>query len=374
MFFQTTPTDVVDIYDGPSPESSLLTSIYGSHSGEPLPLSSGNEITIRFSTEGPNTAKGFHFVYQAVPRTSASQCSSVPEPRFGKRIGSDFGLSAVVLFECNPGYTLHGAIAIRCESVPNSLAQWNGTVPTCTGAASDCRRCGDKHQLHETLLYSEDVPAANDDISVAGSLFDYHGGMQERTSHLWNIDALGMAANGIIALILLCSPPGRRAEGKTMKNFPCGGVLTARRGTILSPGYPDPYDNHLNCVWKVFVPEGAGIQITVVTFSTEHNWDSLDFYDGVDSNAPRLGSYSGITIPPLLNSTSNNLYLTFQTDMSVSGAGFHLEYTAIGLDSCPEPQTPSNGIKVGDRYIVGDVVSFQCEQGYSLQVGSGGAN
>uniref|UniRef100_A0AAR2IVV0 CUB and Sushi multiple domains 3a n=1 Tax=Pygocentrus nattereri TaxID=42514 RepID=A0AAR2IVV0_PYGNA len=282
MFFQTTPTDVVDIYDGPSPESSLLTSIYGSHSGEPLPLSSGNEITIRFSTEGPNTAKGFHFVYQAVPRTSASQCSSVPEPRFGKRIGSDFGLSAVVLFECNPGYTLHGAIAIRCESVPNSLAQWNGTVPTCT--------------------------------------------------------------------------------------VPCGGVLTARRGTILSPGYPDPYDNHLNCVWKVFVPEGAGIQITVVTFSTEHNWDSLDFYDGVDSNAPRLGSYSGITIPPLLNSTSNNLYLTFQTDMSVSGAGFHLEYT--GLDSCPEPQTPSNGIKVGDRYIVGDVVSFQCEQGYSLQ-GSG---
>ncbi|XP_076868457.1 CUB and sushi domain-containing protein 3 isoform X4 [Brachyhypopomus gauderio] len=281
LFFQTTPSDVVDIYDGPSPESPLLTSIYGWHSGEPLPLSSGNEITIKFTTEGPNTAKGFHFVYQAVPRTSASQCNSVPEPRFGKRSGSAFGLGALVLFECNPGYTLHGTSAIRCEAVPNSLAQWNGTVPTCS--------------------------------------------------------------------------------------VPCGGILTARRGTILSPGYPDPYDNHLNCVWKVFVPEGAGIQITVVTFSTEHNWDSLDFYDGVDGNAPRLGSYSGTTIPPLLNSTSNNLYLTFQTDMSVSGAGFHLEYAAIGLDSCPEPHNPSNGIRVGDRYIVGDVVSFQCEQGYTLK-------
>ncbi|XP_058232392.1 CUB and sushi domain-containing protein 3 isoform X1 [Hemibagrus wyckioides] len=281
MFFQTTSSDVVDIYDGPSSDSPLLTSIYGSHSGEPLPLSAGNEITIKFTAEGPNTAKGFHFVYQAVPRTSASQCSSVPEPRYGKRIGSDFGLGAVVLFACNPGYVLHGANAIRCESVPNTLAQWNGTVPLCT--------------------------------------------------------------------------------------VPCGGVLTARRGTILSPGYPEPYDNHLNCVWKVFVPEGAGIQITVVTFSTEHNWDSLDFYDGVDSNAPRLGSYSGITIPPLLNSTSNNLYLTFQTDMSVSGAGFHLEYAAIGLDSCPEPQTPNNGVKIGERYIVGDVVSFQCDQGYTLK-------
>lgn len=36
-------------------------------------------------------------------------------------------------------------------------------------------------------------------------------------------------------------------------------------------------------------------QIQVVTFATEHNWDSLDFFDGVDGNAPRLGSYSGRT-------------------------------------------------------------------------------
>lgn len=43
-------------------------------------------------------------------------------------------------------------------------------------------------------------------------------------------------------------------------------------------------------------------------------------------------------------------------------------FTAIGLDTCPEPQTPTYAIKVGDRYMVGDVVMFQCEQGYSLQV------
>lgn len=43
---------------------------------------------------------------------------------------------------------------------------------------------------------------------------------------------------------------------------PCGGVLTMRKGTILSPGYPEPYDNNLNCVWKVSVPEGAGIQVS----------------------------------------------------------------------------------------------------------------
>uniref|UniRef100_G3NSP0 CUB and Sushi multiple domains 3a n=1 Tax=Gasterosteus aculeatus aculeatus TaxID=481459 RepID=G3NSP0_GASAC len=286
VVFQTLTSDVVEIHDGSSPDSALLSSIYGSHSGETLPLSSGNKITLKFTTNGTETAKGFHFVYQAVPRTSASQCSSVPEPRFGRRIGNDFGIGMVVLFECSPGYNLHGSNAIRCEAVPNALAQWNGTVPTCV--------------------------------------------------------------------------------------VPCGGVLTHRRGTILSPGYPELYTNYLNCAWKISVPEGAGIQVSVfvfqiqvVTFATEHNWDSLDFFDGVDGNAPRLGSYSGTTIPQLLNSTSNNLYLTFQSDISVSAAGFHLEYT--GLDSCPEPLPPSNGQRVGDRYTVGDMVSFQCDQGFSLQ-------
>lgn len=47
-----------------------------------------------------------------------------------------------------------------------------------------------------------------------------------------------------------------------VSSVPCGGVLTSRRGTILSPGYPEPYDNNQNCVWKVSVPEGAGIQVS----------------------------------------------------------------------------------------------------------------
>lgn len=32
--------------------------------GETLPLSSGNKITLKFTTNGTDTAKGFHFVYQ----------------------------------------------------------------------------------------------------------------------------------------------------------------------------------------------------------------------------------------------------------------------------------------------------------------------
>lgn len=47
---------------------------------------------------------------------------------------------------------------------------------------------------------------------------------------------------------------------------------------------------------------------------------------------------------------------------------FFIIILAIGLESCPEPQIPNYGIRQGDRFMVGDVVQFSCEQGYSLQV------
>ncbi|XP_058853305.1 CUB and sushi domain-containing protein 2-like [Acipenser ruthenus] len=280
-FFQTALNDVVEVHDGPTQHSRLLSSLSGSHTGESVPLASSNQILIKFSARGHATSRGFHFAYQAVPRTSATQCSSVPEPRYGKRIGNDFSVSAVIRFECNPGYSLQGSGAIECLTVLGALAQWNSTVPTC---------------------------------------------------------------------VVLC-----------------GGNLTERRGTILSPGFPEPYLNSLNCVWKITVPEGAGIQIQVISFVTEQNWDSLEVFDGGDNTDTMLGSFSGTTVPALLNSTSHQLYLHFYSDISVSAAGFHLEYKTVGLSSCPEPLIPSSGVKLGDRYLVNDVVSFQCEPGYTLQ-------
>ncbi|KAB1268757.1 CUB and sushi domain-containing protein 2, partial [Camelus dromedarius] len=390
-FFHTALNDVVEVHDGHSQHSRLLSSLSGSHTGtglcqrwdgggqgqrkgrrpgelgvatgsyqlglsagltvflpsspfisagESLPLATSNQVLIKFSAKGQVPARGFHFVYQGmqdvdtgtVPRTSATQCSSVPEPRYGRRLGSDFSVGAVIRFECNSGYALQGSPEIECLPVPGALAQWN-----------------------------VDSVVKGEPLTSAASLA-----------------------------------------------VPCGGNLTERRGTILSPGFPEPYLNSLNCVWKIVVPEGAGIQvrarrrlssgsiplpsqIQVISFVTEQNWDSLEVFDGADNTVTMLGSFSGekaepewslcpclgTTVPALLNSTSNQLYLHFYSDISVSAAGFHLEYKskdpvsaarrAVGLSSCPEPAVPSNGVKTGERYLVNDVVSFQCEPGYALQ-------
>ncbi|XP_055074905.1 CUB and sushi domain-containing protein 2 [Misgurnus anguillicaudatus] len=280
-FFQTALNDIVEVYDGPTQHARVLSSLSGAHTGESLPLATSNQILIRFSSKGQSSSRGFHLAYQAVPRTSATQCSSVPEPRHGKRTGNNFAVGAVVTFECNAGYVLEGPNAIECLTVPNALAQWNGSIPSCI--------------------------------------------------------------------------------------VPCGGNLTQRIGTILSPGYPEPYLNSLSCVWKITVPEGMGIQIQVISFVTEQNWDSLEVFDGGDNTDTMLGSFSGTTVPALLNSTSNQLYLHFFSDISVSAAGFRLEYKTVSLTSCPEPIVPMNAYKVGDRLHMNNVVSFQCDPGYTLQ-------
>ncbi|XP_012879669.1 PREDICTED: CUB and sushi domain-containing protein 1-like [Dipodomys ordii] len=360
-YFQTALSDLAELFDGAHPQDRLLSSLSGSHSGETLPLATSNQILLRFSAKSGASARGFHFVYQAVPRTSDTQCSSVPEPRHGRRIGSEFSAGSIVRFECNPGYLLQGSTAIRCQSVPNALAQWNDTIPSCV--------------------------------------------------------------------------------------VPCSGNFTQRRGTILSPGYPEPYGNNLNCVWKIIVTEGSGIQCGVVlspwrqygtglTFTLETVWCSSVILETVWCSSVTLETvwyssvtletvwyssvtletvwcssvtletvwcsyvtletvwyssvtmetvwYSSVTletvwcrsdghpgdrttVPALLNSTSNQLYLHFQSDISVAAAGFHLEYKTVGLTACQEPTLPSNGIKIGDRYMVNDVLSFQCEPGYTLQ-------
>uniref|UniRef100_A0A8C2WMG0 CUB and Sushi multiple domains 2 n=1 Tax=Cyclopterus lumpus TaxID=8103 RepID=A0A8C2WMG0_CYCLU len=280
-FFQTALNDIVEVYDGPTQHSRILSSLSGAHTGESLPLATSNQILIRFTSKGQSSSRGFHLVYQAVPRTSATQCSSVPEPRNGRRMGNNFAVGAVIRFECSPGYMLEGPSAIECLTVPNALAQWNTSIPSCI--------------------------------------------------------------------------------------VPCGGNLTHRTGTILSPGFPEPYLNSLNCVWKITVPEGSGIQIQVISFVTEQNWDSLEVFDGGDNSDTMLGSFSGTTVPALLNSTSNQLYLHFFSDISVSAAGFRLEYKTVSLTSCPEPVVPMNSVKVGERLQMNNVVSFQCEPGYTLQ-------
>ena len=71
-----------------------------------------------------------------------------------------------------------------------------------------------------------------------------------------------------------------------------------------------------------------------VTFNTFHleassscRYDYVAVYDGPDTLAPLLGKFCGAVIPPNLRSSTNQMFIVFRTDASVSGVGWRAVYS-----------------------------------------------
>ncbi|MEQ2301205.1 CUB and sushi domain-containing protein 3, partial [Ameca splendens] len=68
-----------------------------------------------------------------------------------------------------------------------------------------------------------------------------------------------------------------------------------------------------------------------------------------------------------LTSTSNYLWLEFNSDHESTAAGFRLIYHSFELSHCDDPGVPQFGFKTSDHgHFAGSDISFGCEQGYTL--------
>lgn len=112
----------------------------------------------------------------------------------------------------------------------------------------------------------------------------------------------------------------------------CGGDFDDENGgTIHSPWYPRPYEDGKSCVYNIIAPLGNAIVLNFTDFDIEDecDFDSLSLYDGIDSNATKIGQYCGSAIPPPAVSTQNHMHILFNTDMSIAGRGFKGNYSFI---------------------------------------------
>ncbi|XP_077976759.1 cubilin-like [Styela clava] len=115
--------------------------------------------------------------------------------------------------------------------------------------------------------------------------------------------------------------------------MPCGSVLLSSEdsGFVLSPNYPEPYDDGMNCTWEIQTSNTTRVEITVDNFNT-NDYDRLFIYDGTPSNpgdllATLCGSVSsGYSV----NAKSNNAFLVFNSNSSSSPSnGFNISYEGI---------------------------------------------
>ena len=56
-------------------------------------------------------------------------------------------------------------------------------------------------------------------------------------------------------------------------------------------------------------PAGKKIELNFNEFDTERNYDYVTIYDGDSDGAPRLGKFSGGSLPGTVQSTGNNLFI-----------------------------------------------------------------
>ena len=115
--------------------------------------------------------------------------------------------------------------------------------------------------------------------------------------------------------------------------------LTASSDTIEDGSGSSDYDNNLNCSWSINVEDDKLILLDFIQFDTESGADSLTIYDGEDENATIIGSFSGTEIPTKILSSSSQLYITFNTNASVTSTGWKLTYESVEnepIEGCGE--------------------------------------
>ena len=116
----------------------------------------------------------------------------------------------------------------------------------------------------------------------------------------------------------------------------CGQHIKNQLSGVVSLKPDGGYDNRDLCEWVIEFPVGKRISLKTTFFDLEGrypacNLDKLQIRDGADMNGTLIGSFCGINKPPHVQSSSNVLYIRFESDRSINGKGFLLEFSEAPL-------------------------------------------
>ncbi|CAP34105.2 Protein CBR-NAS-39 [Caenorhabditis briggsae] len=153
--------------------------------------------------------------------------------------------------------------------------------------------------------------------------------------------------NRLGSYVCTCNPGFILSEDRhNCKEGSCFFEVNAPSGEINSPNYPNDYPKGQNCSWHFVTTPGHRLMLTFSIFQVEEHaqckYDAVSVFDGGDDSAQLAGVFCGLTPPPLLLSSSNELYLTFSSDASVSRRGFQAQYTSVCGGRLTAESTPGH--------------------------------
>ncbi|XP_013418235.1 uncharacterized protein LOC106179240 isoform X2 [Lingula anatina] len=100
-----------------------------------------------------------------------------------------------------------------------------------------------------------------------------------------------------------------------------------------SPNFPNNYDNGTTCTQVLAAPPGFVIKLEFQFFKIEPSYDCeydyLEIHDGPYGYSPLIGRFCGAKPPPLIKSTSQFMWIHFETDGTIEYKGFQAVYEFV---------------------------------------------
>ncbi|XP_030829981.1 uncharacterized protein LOC578975 isoform X2 [Strongylocentrotus purpuratus] len=117
--------------------------------------------------------------------------------------------------------------------------------------------------------------------------------------------------------------------------------------TVVSPNFPNNYTNEASMQWLVSGPPDSQIGATFHSFELESGYDFLSIGSGLDSSdqTSLLVTLSGSNLPEDVVSISNEMWLNFASDNSVTRQGFSIQISVVNMtDDAPTNEVSFFGL------------------------------
>jgi len=111
-------------------------------------------------------------------------------------------------------------------------------------------------------------------------------------------------------------------------------------GTVTDLGGAGNYGNDQRTLFLIQPPGATSITLNVNVFNLENNWDYLYIYNGTTPFSPRVGYYTGSSIPSTITVNSGNVLIEFRSDCATTAPGFEITWNS----SAPDAIKPTTAI------------------------------
>ncbi|XP_053569959.1 cubilin [Bombina bombina] len=309
--------DKLHIYDGPDTHFHII----GTYCGVATPpslFSSGNVMTVQFSSDRSVNKKGFLLEWTAI------ETSTGPLPTIAPgACGGILRTGEVPAFFFSPGWPNNYPAYLDCT--------WVIKAPESTV------------ELNILAVDIETHGSCNYDKLV---IRDGDNNNSPELATVCGREAPGPIRSSGDNMFIRFSSDGSSSGGGFNASYhkSCGGYLHADRGVITSPHYPENYSPDLSCTWHVVVTKGFTIAAHFEQeFQIQNNnggctsGDFIELRNGPYESAPPLGpperngKFCGNTAPSTMHTSDNEMFVRFVSDNTNEGKGFKLKYEAKSL-------------------------------------------